>query len=297
VKTPFVLATAALSVVLTGSVATAQPTPPIQGLATAFSIERVRSLYSAAAYEEALAAMPVVDADPVKTDVEQYRALCFLALGREQDAVATVERLVRDNPLYLPQPTETSPRMRAIFASARSRVVPDAAKRAYAEAKAAYESKDRDLAHTTFKRAIELIDSLPDAEKRSLSDLRLLAGEFLELSTPAPAPPAAATTLPLTPAAKPEPSGPFIGPVAIREQLPDWIPPDAAARRSEYTGVVRIVIDAEGKVTSATVVKPSHPAFDAVVVAAAAKWRYKPATRGNQPVTSTKDLQIRLVPR
>ena len=173
--------------------AAAQQIPAVPQLASAIDIDRVRALYGAAAYEEALAAMPAVNGESVGTDLEQYRALCLLALGREKEAVATVERLVRDNPMYVPSASDTSPRMQSIFTGARSKLVPQIAKQAYAEAKGAYEAKNRDAAHAAFKRTIELIESLPDAEKTLLADLRLLAGEFLTLSAPPPAPRAAAS--------------------------------------------------------------------------------------------------------
>ena len=245
--------------------------------------------------EEALAAMPAVNGEAVKTDLEQYRALCLLALGREPDAVKTIERLVRDNPMFLPPAGETSPRMQTIFARVRSKLVPDVAKRTYGEAKAAYESKNRDAAHAAFQRTLELIDSLADADKAPLSDLRLLAGEFLELSAPRPA--AAPASAPEGAPAKPEPAAEYLPPVAVREQLPVWIPPDRVARQSEYVGLLRIFIGADGRVTSATIVKGSHPSYDVAAVTSAKQWIYKPATRGGQPVPSAKEIQVRLVPQ
>ncbi|MBA2306441.1 MAG: hypothetical protein H0W08_27955, partial [Acidobacteria bacterium] len=166
-------------------------------------IDRVRTLYVAAAYEEALAAMPAVNGAPVRTDIEQYRALCLLALGREEEAVAAVERLVRDHPTFFPPAGETSPRMQNLFAGVRTKLLPDIAKRTYVDAKAAYETKNREVAHAGFGRAVQLIDSLPEAEKNGLADLRLLAGEFLELSAVRPA--AAPSPVPEKPAPKPSP--------------------------------------------------------------------------------------------
>ena len=279
--------------------AAAQQIPAVPQLASAIDIDRVRALYGAAAYEEALAAMPAVNGESVGTDLEQYRALCLLALGREKEAVATVERLVRDNPMYVPSASDTSPRMQSIFTSARSKLVPQIAKQAYAEAKGAYEAKNRDAAHAAFKRTIELIESLPDAEKALLADLRLLAGEFLTLSAPPPAPapppPPAPTSTASNRSGKPEAE--FVGPVAVREQLPAWVPPNSAAARTEYIGLLRIQIAADGRVTTAEIVRGSHPAYDIAAVTAAKRWLYKPATRGGQPVPSSKEIQVRLIPQ
>ena len=280
------------------SLAAAQQIPAVPPLASAIDIDRVRALYGAAAYEEALAAMPAINGEEVIPDLEQYRALCLLALGREKEALVTVERVVRENPMFIPSPADTSPRMQAIFTSARSKLVPQIVKQAYAEAKGAYEAKKRDAAHAAFKRTIELIDSLPDAEKSPLADLRLLAGEFLTLTAPPPAPPPPPTPTSGAPndARKLE-SAEFVGPVAVREQLPAWVPPNSSAARTPFTGLLRIQIAADGRVTTAEIVRGSHPAYDIAAVTAAKKWVYKPATRGGQPVPSSKEIQIKLIPQ
>ena len=104
-------------------------------------MERVRALYVAAAYEEALAAMPAGLSTAAGTELEQYRALCLLALGREADARATIERLVKAHPTFVPPADDVSPRMRALFTTVRSALMPALAKQAYVDAKAAYEAK------------------------------------------------------------------------------------------------------------------------------------------------------------
>ena len=255
-------------------------------------VERVRSLYGAAAYEDALAAMPPVESR-ARTDIEQYRALCLLALGREREATAVVERLVTDNPTFLPADQETTPRLRTIFSNVRSKLIPDLARRAYADAKAAYEAKNLAAAATAFQRTLDLIGTLAENEKAGLGDLSLLAGEFLKLASPPLSPVSSNPVVDSAPASP----GVLIGPVAVREQLPSWIPPDGAARRTEYSGVLRVEIDAQGKVTSATVLKSSHPVYDVAAVTAAKRWTYRPATRGGQPIPSSKDINLRLIPQ
>ena len=270
----------------------AQVTIPLSPVPTLADVERVRSLYGSAAYEDALAAMPPVDS-VARTDIEQYRALCLLALGRDQEATAVVQRLVNDNPTYVPAEAETTPRLRTIFSTVRSKLIPDLARRAYGEAKGAYEAKNLAAAATAFKRTLDLIGTLEENERAVLGDLSLLAGEFLKLSSP-PAPPVSAN--PVVTSA-PAPTGAITGPVAVRERLPSWIPPDSTARRTEYAGVLRVEIDAQGKVTSATIVKGSHPVYDAAAVTAAKRWVYRPATRGGQPIPSSKDINLRLLPQ
>ena len=257
-------------------------------------IERVRTLYVAAAYEEALAAMPATATGVVRRDLEQYRALCLLALGREPEAVAAIERIVQDNPTYLPAESDTSPRMRSMFADVRARRVPEIAREIYSEAKKLFEAKDVNSALSGFRRTIEVIDSLPESDREGLRDLRLLVSGFSDLLA---ARPAAASEPPAPVPAIPEPAAEYLGPVTIREQLPSWVPPDAAARVREYVGLLRIEIGENGQVRNAVMIDATHPLYDAAAVRAAKSWTYKPATRGGKPVVAQKDIQVRLVPR
>jgi len=266
---------------------------PFAATATAQDIERVRALYVAAAYEEALAAIPPASAPAVKLEVEQYRALCLLALGREDEAATAVEGIVRDNPTYLPSERDTSPRLQSIFAAARLKLLPDLAREAYTDGKTAFEAKDGDAARAAFQRAVTIVESLPEPDRGPLADLALLASGFLDLAESRAAPaPAPEKPTPPAPAAVP-----YVAPVAIEEQLPPWNPPDSASMRTEYLGLLRVSIGEDGRVLSAEIVKSSHPSYDVVVARVARDWRYRPATRGGQPISSQKDIQIRLVPR
>lgn len=273
----------------------------ISAPASAQDINRVRTLYVAAAYEEALAAIPAVETaendSALATDLEQYRALCLLALGREPEAIAVVERLVRARPMFVPPAGDTSPKMQAVFAGVRTRIVPDAAKEAYVAGKADYESKNRAAARASFQRTLDLVDSLPVAEQKPLADLRLLAAEFLELSMSLPVPAAPVDPVPELAPAPSVPATPFVGPAVVREQLPPWNPPDSTSMRTEYIGLLRVLIGPDGRVESASMVKSTHPAYDVVALRAAKGWTYTPATRGGRPVSSQRDIQVRLVPR
>ena len=267
------------------------------GTAWAQDLEKIRTLYIAAAYEDALAAMPA--AESASTEVEQFRALCLLALGREDDARAAIERLVKGNPLFRPSEDDMSPKMRAMFSAVRAAQIPDLARSMYAEARKAFEAKRIPEATAGFTRTVELIDSLPEESRGPLEDIRLLATEFGDLAAARaskPDPPAAPT-----PAADPEiapaPAGPFVAAVPIEERLPPWNPPDVVTARSEFTGLVRVDIGVDGRVTNATIVQPSHPAYDVTVLQAAKRWVYKPAVRAGKPVPSQKEIRVRLVPR
>src|SRR5918993_105326 len=115
-----------LSLVCTavGTAAQAQTGSPVQ---------TVKDLYAAAAYEDALAVVSRAPADVPNLELEQYRAFCLFALGRGAEAQKAIERLMAVDPLYLPDPAETSPRVQEAFTQARMRVLPDVTKRVYAE--------------------------------------------------------------------------------------------------------------------------------------------------------------------
>lgn len=268
----------------------------IAATAAAQDLERVKTLYVAAAYEEALAAMPSDVTGVLQTDLQQYRALCLLALGRDAEAIDAIGRLVKESPTYVPSKSDTSPRMRAIFDDVRAKLVPDVARKVYADAKEAFDARRTSAAQAGFKLTLEVIDSLPEADRQSLADLRMLAEGFLDLVAAAsplpPLPPPVADVV-----EKLVDAGEYAPPVALREQLPVWTPPDSAAMQTEFLGVVQINIAEDGTVSSASIVKTSHPMYDAAVMRAAKGWTYRPATRGGRPVSSQKNIHIRLVPR
>ena len=57
-------------------------------------------------------------------------------------------------------------------------------------------------------------------------------------------------------------------------------------------GVLEIVIDQKGRVTSAAVRESVHPIYDSLVLTAARDWKYQPATFEGQPVKYRKLIQI-----
>jgi TonB family protein len=87
---------------------------------------------------------------------------------------------------------------------------------------------------------------------------------------------------------------PVIPPVAIQQALPDWRPRDPSAVSREFSGAVKVLIDASGKVTAATIERSIHPEYDRLVLASAQRWSYRPASRGGVAITSEKIVEIRL---
>src|SRR5690349_23745994 len=81
--------------------------------------ESAKALYAAASYEEALTSLDQLEgnADPIQ--VNQYRALCLLALGRARDAEAPLQKIVAANPLYMLPSAEVSPRLVDLYRDVR----------------------------------------------------------------------------------------------------------------------------------------------------------------------------------
>jgi protein TonB len=313
---------AALLMVSAGSaVATAQE-----------SAQKVKELYAAAAYEDALAAVSRLPADGPRREVEQYRVFSLTALGRHEEAQKAMEALVRADPSYALDPAETPPRVQEAFAKVQQRLLPAVTKQMYADARAALDRKDRGDAVSRFEKLLKIIDGAgPGAA--SLGDLRVLAAGFLDLSLalpdPAaasaaavpetPAPPAPAVTPPASAAASrpatgnttpPRPTGgaaPAASrgaasapaetrPFALSQDLPSWLPPDTLSRRGTYSGAVLVHIGTDGRVQSAEIVRPVHPTYDTMLLRAARGWRYQPATQNGQPVASELTVEVSLRP-
>ena len=66
--------------------------------------------------------------------------------------------------------------------------------------------------------------------------------------------------------------------------------------RNEYAGSLKLQIGADGRVKSATMLKPSHPLYDAALLGIARTWRYKPATQDGADTESERIIAIRLRP-
>src|ERR1041384_7386306 len=91
------------------------------------SLAAVRELYASAAYEDALNALsrlpPDRPAEEART-IEQYRAFCLLALGRNGEAERAIEAVVASAPNFRPSESDVAPRVRAAFGDVRRRMLP-----------------------------------------------------------------------------------------------------------------------------------------------------------------------------
>ncbi len=258
------------------------------------TLQRLKDLYAAAAYEDALAVVTRPEGADVRPELEQYRVFCLVALGRASEAERIVEDLISANPGYRPDASEASPRIQELFSKVRRRIGPSLVKTMYVDAKAALERKDRDAAIVEFEQMLKLADDPDVREDSTVAELRLLGSGFLDLSRALPAKPKPTEApVPVAPATPPV----VTPPVAIRENLPPWIPTDATSQFVEFRGAVRVRIDADGKVVSAEMAAPVHPSYDRLLLAAAKDWVYQPAKTNGTPVPSEKVVQVVLKPR
>jgi len=284
------------------------PAKPAGDLAAA------KALYASGDYEEALTNLSAIKADDSVDEVEEYRSLCLLALGRTAEAQRSLERLVTRNPLFKMSEADVSPRLIAIFHDVRRRILPGIVRDLYAKAKANFEQGKYDAAKPQFEDLVTLLgdDDLAE-DAASLSDLKMLSDGFLKLAnaqlaakaeaakaTPPPAPkPAATEDAPAATMADRTfgvEDKEVTPPVDVKCPMPEWHPV-TPAQMHDFHGVLRVVIAADGKVEMASVVTPGHPAYDPLLLAAAKDWQYKPAMRDGKPVRYQKLIPFVLRPR
>jgi TonB family protein len=267
-----------------------------------------RDLYASARYDEALAVLddlhPAADS-PVteRRSIEQYRSLCLLALGRGQEAESAIAQVITADPAYVPSEAEASPRVRVAFSDVRKRLLPDIASARYTDAKATFDRKDYPAATDAFRSVLALLDD-PDMGGR-LGDLKTLTKGFLDLSAaasaPPPAPEPAKPVLPPMPPPKPkaDPNRIYssddpdvVAAVAVRQDMPRM--PAMVTAQAHGRGILEIVVDQKGRVTSAAIRESVHPIYDNLVLTAARDWKYQPATFEGQPVKYRKLIQINI---
>ncbi len=282
------------------------------------SLNAARDLYASAAYEDALTVLNRLRVADRSTDearaIEQYRAFCLLALGRSDEAERAIEAVIAAQPSYRPSESDVSPRLRAAFRDVRRRMLPGIIQERYAAAKTAFDGRDYATAAQGFRQVLEVLadaDVGAAANQAPLSDLRVLAIGFEELSAKAVPPPPAAPPL------QPVPSSPVVvapaPPVPLPPQPPRIYGPDdpgivppATVSQTFPTfpgrvlagaiGVIEIIVNETGGVESAMLRVRVHPAYDELVLASARTWLYRPALLGDTPVKYRKLIQVVLKP-
>jgi TonB family protein len=90
--------------------------------------------------------------------------------------------------------------------------------------------------------------------------------------------------------------GGVIEPVPLEQRLPPWIAP-SGWRNVSFSGLIEVLIDEAGKVTSAAVIKSVSPAYDRQLLEAAKRWVYKPAQRDGRSVRFRRVMSVVLSPK
>jgi hypothetical protein len=293
-----------------------------------------RSLYASAAYDEALKTLTELSSEgggriagASYREVEEYRFLCLLALGRNSEARESISAVVTADPLYKLDENTTSPRVLNAFRTVRREVLPDILTNIYNAGKTMYDAKDYKGAEPQFRKVMNLAGD-PDLAGKG-SDLTTLAKGFLDLAAAANA--AAATAAPAAPAATnaggtgtgagappagaagapqgnaaaagnaaypnrtivatQSKAGEIVPPRLMKRTIPN-VPSDLSRFGQLRPGEMEILIDETGKVSEAKFTKPIHPVYDSLVIAATRSWRYDPARADGVPVKFRINLKV-----
>ncbi len=310
-----------LAVALLSGTTTAQSDAPTVSLS---DVDAVKASYAAANYDDALQRISALEPERVSAQLEQYRALSLLALGRSAEAEQAFERLVRRAPLYRITEADVSPRIATMFREVRRRVLPSVAREMYARGKSSYDQKEFADATDQLKELLAVLSD-PDVEGAAagLDDLKQLAEGFVRLAevettlaarAAAPPPPSSPAPAPAAAAAPPAPdptaaivtkiivySAADTGvtpPVELERRMPPWVPPSVIARsNAEYRGELEIVVNEIGTVESAAMTRPTVPSYDLTLLESARRWRFKPALLGGQTVKYRLTYNVALTPR
>ena len=271
------------------------------------TLGHAKSLYAAAAYDEALAVLDQLQhASPAEdsTSIAEYKVFCLLALDRRDEARQNIDGILHNNPLYRPSDDQASPRVQSIFRDVRRQSLPKIVVERYTAAKAAFERKDA-RAVQQFDEVLALLDDRDVDQTSTLTDLRAVASAFRDLAKAVAAAPSAAEARPAqppVPAAEPRQNIIYTAadtdvtpPVAQSQIMPTWHP-SAMEAAKEFKGALRLLIDESGAVISATMPATTRAAYDQMLIRAARDWKFLPAQRQGVPVRYLKLIEIQLKP-
>ena len=265
---------------------------------TLASLAAARDLYVSAAYDDALAMLGTLPSGQRSVEEQQsidlYRTLCLVALGRAADADKVIEAMLMRQPLYRASSEDLSPRLQTSFQNARRRILPAVIQKEYADAKSAFDKQDWPVASKGFDQVLKSIadpDIAQQAGASPLSDIRTLASGFRDLSVKMIPPPAPKVEPKPVRVVKPVYSADdhdVVAPVAIQQRVPKY--PANVSR--PLVGIVEFVVDESGAVQAPTMQMSIDINYDQMVVAAAKKWTYQPATLDGKPVKYIKRLTV-----
>jgi len=265
-----------------------------------------KELYAQASYEDALAQLNAIDDAEVANQVDQYRALCLLALGRDREAQASLERLVVRAPLYVVKDDDASPKLVTMFQQVRERTLPVAAKDLYTKARANFDGKRFSEARAQFEEMLAVLKETAAVDSNpGIADLKQLGEGFLKLTNiemtpaaePVRPPPAPVRTAPGVLAAFYTPGdAEVVPPAEISREMPPWNPP-FSQDKVVFSGRLQIDIDERGLVERAVLIDAIAPSYDGRLLAATRSWRFQPATKDGVAVKYRKTITIALRPQ
>jgi TonB family protein len=274
-------------------------------------LDAVKALYASASFEDALTRLSQVN-DAHDPEVEEYRALCLLGLGRTVDAQRSLERLVTEDPSFAVASADVSPRFLSMFHDVRRRVLPAAAKALYATARQSFDDKRYLVASDQFKALVALLKDDDMTESAELKDLRTLGEGFDTLidarladeakAAPAfkPAPATDTASATAAPAAgieyKTGDEG-VTAPKEISRPMPPWHLSGGLGRQTEYHGMLEILVNERGLVAQASLKRSIFPQYDTALLQATKDWKFQPAMKDGQPVAYRETIAITLSPR
>lgn len=285
------------------------------------ALANARSLYASAAYDEALKALQQLSSSDTPLagagyrELEEYRFLCLLALGRNSEAKESISAVVTADPLYKLDENATSPRVLNAFRAVRREILPDILTNIYNAGKEFYDKKEYGRAEPQFRKVIGLSGD-PDLQGKG-SDLVTLAKGFMDLAvsaikaaeapapvnaaapggspaptgTAAPAAPTAAAAKRTEILATQPKAGEIVPPRIIKRSIPN-VPTDLSRFGQLRPGELEILIDEKGRVQEARFTKPIHPVYDSLVIAATRAWLYEPARADGVPVKFRVNLKV-----
>jgi hypothetical protein len=257
------------------------------------TVAQAQELYEAASYAEALTRLGTDDS----AQGREYRALCLLALGREQDADRELEQLYRAVPGYVPA-GERPPRFSTLARTVRTRVMPAVIRDRFVQARTDYQAKRSSATADRFVEVVKLIDASEARQTPAMVELRLLAEEYIELLaiTRAPQPAALPAAAGKTAAATPGKPAEAAATPTVIQALPihQAVPPVPLTITLDepLTGALWVRIGADGQIEQAAIERSFHPRYDPLILAAARRWLYKPAVRDGVPIQSERVVNL-----
>lgn len=212
----------------------------------------------------------------------ERRATSLLAAGNADDAAIIFDAIVMKNPFYQMDPSRSSPDALAALQSSKRTLVPVLARRAYEDARAAFDVGEFSNAITAAGRALALLNSL-DPTDATPADLTEEATSLVARAT-------AARTAEEETIYSLDDAG-----VTPPRPLSRQLPTAALLRRTAPpTGRLEILVGRSGRVETVRLDAPSNGYHDRMIVSAVKAWRYKPALRNGKPVRFNVVMSISL---